>query len=52
MGLGRAAATILIFIVLTLVVVLAALIVIPTLVQQANDLVRAAPTIAEQLGPS
>jgi predicted PurR-regulated permease PerM len=49
MGLGRAAATILIFIVLTLVVVLAALIVIPTLVQQANELVRAAPTIAEQL---
>jgi predicted PurR-regulated permease PerM len=43
MGLGRAAATILIFIVLTLVVVLAALIVIPTLVQQANELVRARP---------
>jgi predicted PurR-regulated permease PerM len=41
MGLGRAAATILIFIVLTLVVVLAALVVIPTLVQQANELVRA-----------
>jgi predicted PurR-regulated permease PerM len=49
MGLGRAAATILIFILLTLVVVLAALIVIPTLVQQATELVRAAPTIAEQL---
>jgi uncharacterized membrane protein len=41
MGLGRALATVLIFIVLILVVVLAALIVMPTLIQQATDLVQA-----------
>jgi predicted PurR-regulated permease PerM len=41
--------TVLIFIILTLVVVLAALIVMPTLVQQATDLVQAAPQLAEQL---
>jgi predicted PurR-regulated permease PerM len=51
-GAGPGAATVLIFILLTLVVVLAALIVMPTLVQQATDLVQAAPEIFEQLGPS
>jgi predicted PurR-regulated permease PerM len=49
MGLGRALATVLIFIVLILVVVLASLIVIPTLIQQATDLVQSAPRIVEQL---
>ncbi len=49
MGLGRAMATILIFILMTLVVVLAGLIIVPTLVQQATELVQAAPQIAEQL---
>jgi predicted PurR-regulated permease PerM len=48
-GMGRALATVLIFIVLILVVVLASLIVIPTLIQQATDLVQSAPRIVEQL---
>jgi predicted PurR-regulated permease PerM len=49
MGMGRAMATVLIFIILILVVVLAALIVIPTLIQQATDLVQAAPQLFDQL---
>jgi len=49
MGLSRVLATIVIFIILSMVVVLAGLIVIPTLVQQTTDLVQAAPGLADQL---
>jgi hypothetical protein len=52
MGLGRALSTIVIFIVLTLVVVLAALIVVPTLIQQATDLVQSAPSSPSSSGLS
>jgi predicted PurR-regulated permease PerM len=49
MGLSRVLSTVVIFILLILVVVVAGLIVIPTLIQQATDLVQLAPQIFEQL---
>jgi predicted PurR-regulated permease PerM len=49
LGLGRVASTVVIFIILALVVILAGLVVIPTLIQQSTDLVQSAPQIAEQL---
>jgi predicted PurR-regulated permease PerM len=49
MGLNRVVSTIVIFILLTLVVVLAGLVVIPLLIQQATDLVQVAPEVFTQL---
>lgn len=49
MGLSRTFATIVIFILLTLVMVLAGLIVVPLLIQQATDLVQSAPDLFGQL---
>lgn len=49
MGLGRVLATVVIFIFLAAVFALLALIVVPLLVQQATDLVQAAPAIFERL---
>jgi predicted PurR-regulated permease PerM len=48
-GLSRVLSAVLIFIVLTLVVVVAGLIVIPLLIQQTSDLVQSAPALFEQL---
>jgi predicted PurR-regulated permease PerM len=49
MGLGRVGATVIIFVILAMVVIIAGLVVIPTLIQQATDLVQSAPEIAGQL---
>ena len=49
MGLSRVMATVIIFLIFGLVVILAGLVVIPVLIQQATDLVQSAPEIAEQL---
>ena len=49
MGLSRALATGLIFVVLILVVVLMFLIIVPLLIQQTNELIAAAPGIFENL---
>lgn len=49
MGFSRAMATVIIFLVLVTVVVLAGLWIIPVLVQQATGLVQAAPRVFEQL---
>jgi predicted PurR-regulated permease PerM len=48
-GLSRVVSTIVIFIVLTLVVVLAGLVVVPLVIQQATDLVQIAPDVFNQL---
>jgi predicted PurR-regulated permease PerM len=49
MGLGRVGATVIIFVILAMVVIIAGLVVIPTLIQQSTDLVQSAPEIAGQL---
>ncbi len=49
MGLNRVLSTIVIFILLTLVVVLAGLVVVPLLIQQATELVQVAPEVFTQL---
>ena len=48
-GLSRVVSTIVIFIMLTLVVVLAGLVVVPLVIQQATDLVQIAPDVFNQL---
>jgi predicted PurR-regulated permease PerM len=49
LGLSRVVGAVIIFVILALVVVLAGLVVIPVLVQQATELVQSAPEIAGQL---
>lgn len=49
MGLGRAMATVVIFVIGSLVLVIAGVVVIPLLNQQATDLIHAAPGYVEQL---
>ncbi|MFW5654659.1 MAG: AI-2E family transporter [Roseicyclus sp.] len=49
LGLGRVLAAVVIFVILALVVIVAGLVLIPTLIQQATELVQSAPRIAEQL---
>jgi len=49
MGLSRAMSTLVISVVVVAVVVMLALVIIPLLIQQATDLIAAAPTLFEQL---
>ncbi|MCU4654852.1 AI-2E family transporter [Roseibacterium sp. SDUM158016] len=49
LGLSRILSTVVIFVFGTLIVVLAGLVVVPLLIQQATDLIGAAPTLFEQL---
>ncbi|NKX43471.1 AI-2E family transporter [Roseicyclus persicicus] len=49
MGMSRILATVIIFVVLITVVILALLVIVPLVIQQANDLIRSAPTLFEQL---
>jgi len=49
MGLSRVMATVVIFVILIAVVILSMLVIIPTLVQQTNDLVQSAPDLFNQL---
>lgn len=48
-GLSRVLATVVIFVFLIALVILALLVIIPTLVQQTNDLIQAAPDLFRQL---
>ncbi len=48
-GLSRVMATVVIFVILLAVVILSLLVIIPTLVQQTNDLIQAAPDLFNQL---
>ncbi|MBF9058519.1 AI-2E family transporter [Rhodobacterales bacterium HKCCSP123] len=49
MGLSRVLSTVVIFVLLLAVVILSMLVIIPTLVQQTNDLIQAAPDLFNQL---
>ncbi|MCT4682704.1 MAG: AI-2E family transporter [Roseicyclus sp.] len=49
LGLSRVMSTVVIFVILLAVVILSLLVIIPTLVQQTNDLIQAAPDLFNQL---
>jgi predicted PurR-regulated permease PerM len=49
LGLGRALATVIIFVFLLGIVIVALLVIIPLLIQQTNDLIQAAPELFSQL---
>jgi predicted PurR-regulated permease PerM len=49
MGLSRVLATVVIFVILFAVVILSLLVIIPTLVQQTNDLIQSVPDLFNQL---